>query len=203
MTPARGVTVHAFRTACSLVRNLAATGALVLMIGGCGTQQRAAELALAGVQVAYGGIRTQATNIAPGQARSIETAIAGAEASLAGRDVEATMQAVRELHARVADLTARLPAMQSELETTWGDLEASLPPTLTALDRKLSRMNRPANGSERTTFDAARHDLSDMTARWREARATMQDGSLAGAVTQAEGVRERATRLLDGIQSGS
>jgi hypothetical protein len=174
-----------------------------LLFAGCGVTRNAAESAVAEVQAAYSGIASEAEDVTPDEARLIEDALAQAKDDLAKGNFSATRLAVTSLRHRVKELADRLPGRRAELEAAWAMLEAAIPDTLSALERKLGRANRPSAGARRAEFDAARKELSNLTALWAEARAAEQLGRTAAAVTKASDVKYRALRLLDGAQAGS
>jgi len=176
---------------------------MAVLLAGCGIQRKAADSALAEVQVAYAGISTQAENLAPDEAQSIRDALAQTKDDLEKGNFSATLMAAKSLRNRVQDLSDRLPEKQTELEAAWSKLESTIPKTLEALERKLGRANRPATATRRAVFDAARIELTSIRAVWSEATSAKQIGRLAEAVTKAGDVKYRALRLLDGAQDGS
>ena len=151
----------------------------------------------------YAAIRPQVEIIAPDRARSLEDSIDASKRSLEQGDLRATLEATQELRTRLKELADRLPAMQAELESTWTDLDASVPGTLTSLSQVIRRTKRPLEGPGRVAYDAARNDLPLLKAQWRDAENAMHDGRLAEAVNKAERVRSRATRVLADMQGGS
>jgi hypothetical protein len=182
---------------------LLASALLAILVTGCGIQRKAADSAIAEVQVAYAGISAQAENLAPDEARSIQDALAQAKDDLGKGNYSATLMAAKSLRNRVQELANRLPDKQTELEAAWSKLESSIPKTLDALDRKLGRAKRPATPTRRAVFDSVRTELASIHAVWGEATSAKQIGRLAEAVTKAGDVKYRALRLLDGAQNGS
>ncbi len=184
----------------------AAAAALILAalsVSGCAGTDRAVADALAVVELSYDRIRDQARDLAPDRATRLEAAIADARATVASGDLRTSRRTIHELRTRVKDLSLRLPALRSEVEGTWEELESSLPGTLFRLDRRLGLMHRPAAGPGRAEFDSARNELAELLVRWRDARTTMREGRLMGAVRMAEDVKRRAVRLLTETRESS
>lgn len=175
----------------------------VLFVPACGTQQKAADAALSEVQAVYALIQEEATEVAPDQAQSIEESIVTAKGNLEKGDSRATLAAVKDLRPRVKELMDRLPAMRLELESTWADLNRSLPKTLTSLHRELNRARRPSVGARQEALDAARSELTALSAEWGQAQSAKQSGRLADAVIKAEQVKQRAVGLATYGHDGS
>jgi hypothetical protein len=176
----------------------------VLVVPACGGPKKAAEQAVAAAEAAYGQIGAQADNLAPDQAKEIETGLAGARASLEKGDFKAALEAAQQLRARIQTLSEGMPALLTKLQDDWKALTTSVPGALTALDRKLKGFGRPPAGMPgRDSFDAAVAELGQLNQQWDAARALAANGRLAQAVTTGEQVKDDAVRTLAGFQTGS
>jgi hypothetical protein len=176
---------------------------VLLLLPGCGAQKKAAETAIQAAQTAYDGIKAQAVNVAPAEARAIEGAIAAAKADVQKGNFKAALAATQDLPNRVQELQAALPAKQAELDTAWKGLNATVPRTLASLGRKLGATSRRPAGMSRERFDAAKGELAHLKSQWSDAQAAMKDGRLAEAVGTAEDVKAWAARLSTTSHSGS
>jgi uncharacterized protein YoxC len=169
---------------------------VVLLLPGCGMQKKSAETAISGVESSFNGIREQAMNVAPDQAKTIEDAIAAAKAAVAKGDFKVALETTKDLPAKVKELSDGLAAKQAELQKTWADLNAALPGTVASLSQKLGAMKKPPTGMDQEKFAAAKATLADMQTKWGEATTAMQGGKLAEAATKAGEVKTSAVALM-------
>jgi uncharacterized protein YoxC len=169
---------------------------VVLLLPACGTQKKAAETSISAAQTAYDGIKEQAMNVAPDQAKMIEDAIAAAKADVEKGDFKAALDATKDLPAKTQELYDGLSAKEAELQTAWQSLSATLPDAVASLNRKLGAMKKPPAGMNKAKFAAAKATLADVKTKWGEATTAMQGGRLAEAVTKASSVKATAVHLM-------
>ena len=169
---------------------------VVLLLPACGMQKKSAETAISGVESAYNGIREQAMNVAPDQAKMIEDAIAAAKASVEKDDFKTALETTKDLPAKVKELSDGLAAKQAELQQTWEGLNAALPGAVTSLSQKMGAMKKPPTGMDKAAFDAAKTALAEMKTKWGEATAAMQGGKLAEAAAKAGEVKAGVVALM-------
>ena len=176
--------------------------ATVMMLPACGSQKAAAETAMAQTVQAWNAIKTQATNIVPDDAKSIEDAIAAATAQLQGGDYKDALAAATSLGTRVKELADSLPDKAKQVQSAWDELAGSIPGTLATLDKKLKGLKAPAAGTPNADQSPVVL-LGGLKTNWADAQSAAQAGRLAEAVNKANDVRSGAVKLLNDLQAGS
>ena len=176
----------------------------LLLVLGCGAQRKSAESALDAAQAAYSTIAAQATNLAPDEARAIETALAGARSTFDQGDFKGTLAAAQDLQGRIKTLSDGLPALSAKLQADWKKLSDSVPGALAETQRKLDGFGKPPQGSpERPTYENASTQLAQLKQEWEQAGSLAQQGKLAQAVASGEDVRSGMVKVLSVLQVGS
>jgi hypothetical protein len=176
----------------------------VMMIPACGGPKQEATAAIKDAETAYAQIAEQARNVAPDEAKAIESGIAGAKASLAGGDAKSALTTAKEIGERVKTLAQQLPDLKAKLEDDWKDLNTSVPGAIAGLEKKLHDFGRPPEGMPgRSQFDAATAAVAPLGQQWDAARALYDGGQLAAAVAKAEQVKADAVKMLADMQTGS
>ncbi len=176
----------------------------LLMVPACGGSKQAAVKALAAAETAYAGIAEEANNLAPDQAKDIETELAAAREDLAKGDTKAVLAAAADVQSKVKTLAEALPGLKTKLEADWKVLADTVPGALAALDKKLDDFGQPPAGMPgRDKFDAAVTQLDQLNTQWNEARTLATSGKLAQAIALGEQVKYEAVKVLTEFQVGS
>jgi hypothetical protein len=175
---------------------------VAMLAPACASQKKAAETAMAQTVQAWDAIKTQAANIVPDEAKSIDDAIAAASAQLQGGDYKSALAAATTLGARVKELADALPGKTAEVQSAWAELSGSIPGSLATLDKKLKGLKVPPAGTPNADQSPV-VVLGHLKDGWSDAQAAAQAGRLAEAVTKANDVRTAAVKLLTDLQAGS
>jgi hypothetical protein len=174
----------------------------VVSLSSCGSQKGAAEAAMASTVQAWNGIKTQATNIVPDEAKAIEDGITATTAQLQGGDYKGALAAATSLGTRVKELADSLPEKTQQAQSAWAELAGSIPGTLATLDKRLKGLAVPAAGTPHAE-ESPVVQLTGLKTNWTDAQADAQAGRIAEAVTKGNDVRAGAVKLLNDLQAGS
>lgn len=169
-----------------------------------GNAKKAAATALGTAEQAYAAIAAEANNVAPDQAREIESGIATAHQALDSGDFDGVLKDAKALNDSIKSLAEALPGLKSTLESSWKSLSESVPGALAAADKKLEDFGQPPAGMPgREKYDALSARLKKLQEQWDEARSLAVSGKLAQAVSIGEQVKYDAVKLVTEFQQGS
>ena len=97
---------------------------LVSMIA-CGNSKALSDAALKTATDAYAAVSADAQKYVPDQAKTVQDAIAGAQAASAKGDYAAALDQAKGIPAKVTDLSAAIAAKKSELTKSWTDMSTA------------------------------------------------------------------------------
>jgi hypothetical protein len=173
------------------------------MLASCGAGRGAATSAIQAAETAWAAAKDSVTKILPADAKAVEDSIAQAKASLEKGDVKAALATVKDVPAKIQELTASLPAKATELEGAWTALSAGLPGVVTTVQKKvdaLSKTKKLPAGIEKAAFDDATASFDQAKQLWTEAQSAQQSGNIGEAVAKAQQVKDLLGKVLTALK---
>ena len=180
-----------------------AVGVLGLSLVACGNADKtAAQTAIKAAQDAYDAAKDQLTKLMPDEAKSIEDAIATAQASFDKGDYKAATDAVKDVPSMVQNAQSGMAAKETELKGQWDALSAGLPDVLATIQKRvdvLSKSTALPAGLDASAFDSAKQAMTSATQTWADAQTAYQNGMLADAVSKAQEVKKTAAEVMTSL----
>jgi hypothetical protein len=180
---------------------------LVVAVGGtlvsCGAEKTEATNAIKAAEAAWAPARDNAMKVVPDEAKRIDDAIASAKATLDRGDAKGALAAAKDLPAQIQQLTAELPAKETELRNSWGSMSGGIPGVLAAAQKRMDILSKSKSlpaGMDAATFDGAKSSLAQASQQWAEAQSAQQSGNLADAVAKASGAKQLLTQVLTALK---
>ena len=153
---------------------------------------------IAEAEAAFEGIRPQAMNVAPDDAKNIEDRLFAAKADAdRGFYARATLECHR-VREQILAMTSTLPGREAELETRWIRLSEALPGVLASIDRK--RTGRRMTGMSRRWLDAVAEECEAIRAAWDHAQSAARSGRWHEAVSRGDEAGRRAASLAEELR---
>jgi hypothetical protein len=177
--------------------------ALALTMVSCASEKGAATSAIKAAETAWTAARDNVMKILPADAKVIEDAIAAAKASLEQGDAKAALAAVKDVPARIQELTASLGARETELKGAWETLSAGLPAVVETVQKRvdaLSKAKKLPPGLDQAAFDQVKTDVTTATTTWAEALTAQQAGNIGEAVAKATDVKGLVVKALTALK---
>jgi hypothetical protein len=174
----------------------------LLVLGSCGSEKTAATAAIQSAVSAWTAVKDNVAKIMPDEAKSMDGAIAAAQASLEQGDAKAALAAAKDLPARIQQLSEGLATKEGELRGVWEAMSAGLPGVVATIQRRvdiLSKVKSLPAGIDRAAFDGAKSSLAQATQMWSEAQSEQKSGNLASAVSKAMGVKDLVVKILTAL----
>lgn len=176
---------------------------LALTMFSCATEKGAATAAIQAAETAWTAARDNVMKILPADAKGVEDAIAAAKASLEQGDAKAALAAVKEIPAKIQELTAGLGAKETELKGTWEALSAGLPGVVETVGKRLELLSKskklPA-GLDPAAFEQIKTDVASAKTMWTEAQSAQQTGNIGEAVAKAIDVKGLVVKALTALK---
>jgi len=174
----------------------------LLVLGSCGSEKTAATAAIQSAVSAWTAVKDNVAKIMPDEAKSMDGAIAAAQASLEQGDAKAALAAAKDLPARIQQLSEGLATKEGELRGVWEAMSAGLPGVVATIQRRvdiLSKVKSLPAGIDRAAFAGAKASLAQATQMWSEAQSEQKSGNLASAVSKAMGVKDLVVKILPAL----
>jgi hypothetical protein len=169
----------------------------------CASDKGAATSAITAAETAWTPARDNVMKLLPTEAKAMDDAIAAAKADLEKGDAKAALAAAKDLPAKIQELTASLPAKETELKGLWDSLNGALPGVVSDLQKKvgvLSKAKHLPEGLDKTAFDEVKTSLTSATQMWTEAKTAQQSGNLGEAIAKATGVKDLLVKALTALK---
>ena len=176
--------------------------AVGLSLASCSNDKASATSAIAAAQTAYAAIKDNAEKIVPDQAKSIEDAIAAAQAMLDKGDAKGALAAAQAIPAQVKALADALPAKTQELTNTWQSL-APLGDVMKAVQSRVDILSKSAHlpaGIDKAAFDTVKSGMASAQQAWTDAQSAATAGNLAEAVTKGESVKSACAAAMTALK---
>jgi len=179
--------------------------ALVCLVSAiaCGNSKALADAALKTATDAYGPVSADAQKYVPDQAKSVQDAIAAAQAASAKGDYAAALEQAKGIPARVTDLSAAITAKKAELTKTWTDISASVPSLMSALKSRVDMLSKskgvPA-GLTKDIVDQAKSGFAAANQEWTDATVAAQSGDFATAAAKGSDVKTKVVSIMTSLK---
>ncbi|HYQ48626.1 MAG TPA: hypothetical protein VEP69_06135 [Thermodesulfovibrionales bacterium] len=168
-------------------------------LAACSSGKAPAEQAIKAAEEAFNAAKAEAVKYVPDQAMAVEDALNAAKDSFAKKDYAAAASAAAGVAAKAKELVAAAAAKKDELTKSWGELSGGLPQMLDSIKNRVDSLSKskklPAN-LDKTKLEEAQSGLADVNKVWEEANGAFKEGNLAGAVTKANAVKEKAAEIM-------
>lgn len=178
-----------------------------LLLVGCANQMEPAQKAIADVEAAIAAAGADAAQYIPDQLQAVTGQLADLKAKFDKKDYKGVIAAAPALLTQAQGLagaaaTARQAAEAAALEAMnaeWTALSGTLPAAVAAIESRVNILSKskklPAN-LDAATFESVKTGLADAKTLWDQATAAQASGNVAGAVTAARQVKEKADAAL-------
>jgi hypothetical protein len=176
---------------------------LALTLASCATEKGAATAAIKAAETAWTAAKDNVMKVLPADAKTVEDAIAAAKTSLEQGDAKAALTAVKDIPAKIQELTTSLGAKETELKGVWETLSANLPGVVTTVQKRVDVLSKAKNlpaGLDKAAFDQVKTDLSTATSTWVEAESAQKAGNIGEAVAKAIDVKGLLVKALTALK---
>jgi lipopolysaccharide export LptBFGC system permease protein LptF len=177
--------------------------ALALTMVSCASEKGAATSAIKAAETAWAAAKDNVMKILPADGQLVEDAIAAAKASLEQGDAKAALAAVKDIPAKITELTASLGAKETELKGVWELLNTNLPGVVQTVQKRVDILSKARSlpaGLDQAAFDQVKTDMTTATSTWVEAQAAQQAGNLGEAVAKAIDVKGLVVKALTALK---
>jgi hypothetical protein len=168
----------------------------------CANQQAPAEAALQAARNAFSAVSGETQKYLPDQARSMQDALASAQAALTKGDYQTAITQAQGVTAQVASLSTAISAKKMQLATMWAPLMGTVPRLVAGLKSRVEALGKSGQlpaGVTKKTLETARTGLAAATQGWSEAAAAAAGGDLATATAKAKDVRAKVIDLMKSL----
>lgn len=176
---------------------------LALTLVSCATEKGAATAAIKAAETAWTAAKDNVMKVLPADAKTVEDAIAAAKTSLEQGDAKAALTAVKDIPAKIQELTTSLGAKETELKGVWETLSANLPGVVTTVQKRVDILSKAKSlpaGLDKAAFDQVKTDLSTATSTWVEAESAQKAGNIGEAVAKAIDVKGLVVKALTALK---
>ena len=167
-----------------------------------GIGKDASDEALRQAQASYEAIKADAKRYLPEQATLIEEAYDSVKNDLAHGEFMKGLKGAQALDGKIGELRTVLETKKAALEKSWQDIDASVPTSVEALQKRLDELERsgklPANISKETVA-AAKAAIPVVRAKWDDALAAAKSADWKAAIDTAVAVKMKAGELLTSL----
>lgn len=187
------------------MRLLRSLSALVLVVGlvACSSQKDPADAAIKSAQSAFDAVSADANKYVPDQARSIQTALSGAQDAFNKGDYQGALTQAQALPAQITALGSAISAKKAELTTTWNSMSAGIPKLVDALKSRVDTLSKskgtPA-GVTKDDVESAKNGLASATQGWADAQAAATSGDVQTAMAKANAVKTQVVNAMKALK---
>jgi predicted small lipoprotein YifL len=163
------------------------------------SQKGPAEAALAAATAAVDGVKADATQYVPDQAKSLTASLTSAREAFDKGDYKAALETANAIPAKAKDVATAAAAKKDELAKSWAALAASVPPMIEELKAKLdaiAAMKKLPKGFDKAKLEADQATLADVQKGANEAAEAGKAGNFADAVAKGTAVKTKAEALM-------
>jgi hypothetical protein len=182
--------------------SLAVTVLFAVALGACSSPKAPAEQAIKAAEEALNASRAEAMKYIPDQVKSVEDALKAAKDSFAKGDYAGASTGAAAVAAKAKDLGTAAAARKAELTKGWEEMSAGMPGTIADIESRiatLSRSRKLPKGLDKAKLESAKAGLAEISTSWDESVKAYQEGSLAGALAKAKGVKEKAAEIMSAL----
>jgi len=171
--------------------------ALTVALAACANQQAPAEAALKAAQTAFSTVSADLQKYLPEQGRSMQDALASAQAALTKGDYQQAIAQAQGVTAQVTNIGPAIAAKKMELAAAWAPLMGTVPRMVDALKSRVEMLGKSGHlpaGVTKEALEGAKAGVAAAAQSWSEAAAAAISGDMASATAKGKDVR---TKLLD------
>ncbi len=168
----------------------------------CASEKGAATAAIKAAETAWTAAKDNVMKILPADGTTVEDAIAAAKASLEQGDAKAALAAVKDIPAKIQELTASLGDKEIELKGVWETLNANLPTVVATVQKRVDILSKARSlpaGLDQAAFDQVKTDMATASSTWVEAQAAQQSGNIGEAVAKAIDVKGLVVKAMTAL----
>jgi hypothetical protein len=177
--------------------------ALALTMVSCASEKGAATAAIQAAETAWTAAKDNIMRVLPTDATAIEDAIAAAKASLEQGDAKAALAAVKDIPAKIQELTASLGAKETELKASWESLSAGLPGAVEAVQKRVDVLSKARSlpaGLDKEALEQLKAEVANAKTTWSQAQTAQQAGNIGEAVAKALDVKGLLVKVLTALK---
>lgn len=193
------------------IRQLAAVALVSLAMAACAGQKEPAQKAITDLDAALAKVAEMGEKYMPAEYAEVQAQLAGLKASFDGGKYDAVVAGAPKAAAAIRKLQADSIIAKAEvakqLNAEWVELAKTMPDTIVAIDRQISRYSaggRLPKGMDRDGFKQLVASFDEAKKTWSAAAEAGNAGKFEEAVTQSRQVREvvDATMQALGMSAG-
>jgi hypothetical protein len=187
-------------------RRYALIGAAAMVLAACAGQKDPAQKLIADVELTVAAAAPEASKYVPEQLTEVQAQLGALKASFDVHDYAAVVAGAPKVLSAAQDLATAAAARKDQvlkaLDDQWSRLAAVLPDEVTAIQRRIDLLAKPANKrmAAGIDLDAARTGLSAAAALWSKAQAAFAAGNLDEAVNTAKDVKAQIVALATSLK---
>lgn len=174
-----------------------------VLVAACGDGGKGpAQAALTAAASAFDTAKAGAAPYVPDQVKSVEDALAAAQATFAKGEYMQALTEAQGLTPKISALAEAAAAKKADLAKTWGALSTDLPGAVSAIQGRLSELaktRRLPTGITAETIAGAKSGLESLTAAWTDAQRAFGSGNLMEAVTNAQDVKGKLAGVMGSL----
>lgn len=159
----------------------------------------AADSAIQALRSSYETVRADASRYVPEEARRLDEAFAGLQATLAKGEYAKALDDVKRLSAKVGDLGAAATAKKAELTKAWDGLSSRMPAIVQGVQTQvdtLVKAKKLPDGVTREALEAAKAAGPALQASWEEAVTAFTSANVADAMAKARRAKAKAAEIM-------
>lgn len=174
-----------------------------LVLAACANQMEPAQKLLGEVESAVAAAGADAQTYAPDASKAVTDKLAELKAAFDKKDYKTVVMnapaVLTEAKALAATAATKKAEALAALNAQWSALSASLPQAVSAIESRLTMLNKsrklPA-GLTKDALTAANAGLAEVKTAWGEATAAFGAGNVQDALAKASAVKSKADGLL-------
>ncbi|MGA7992245.1 MAG: hypothetical protein WCC53_12470 [Thermoanaerobaculia bacterium] len=163
------------------------------------SQKGPAEAALTAATAAVDGVKAEAAQYVPDQAKGLGTALTAAREAFDKGDYKAALEAAQAIPGKAKEAMTAVTAKKDELTKAWTSLSGSLPGMVEQIKSKvdaLGAMKKLPKDMDKAKVEAAKGNLADITKAWGEASEAFKSGKLMDAATKGNEVKAKVSETM-------
>ena len=191
-------------TKLSKVFLTATLAALFLGIAACASQKEPAEQAFAAVEKKFQESGAEIQKYLPERyaeiGKSIDSLRDGIAKESYGDVVTEAKNVEDSLKKAVAEARIKRAEVQIELEDEWAELSKSMPPMISAMDKKIdSQHGRPPNGMTKDAWKAMIADYDAARSAWSKAAGEISRANFEASVLSARDAKAKIASIMESL----
>ncbi len=182
----------------------AALAALFLGLAACASQKEPAEHAFAAVEKKFQESSAEIQKYLPEKHAEIDKSIDSLREAMSQKsygDVVDGAKGVEDtLKRAIADARVKRAQLLAGMEDEWADLTKTMPPMITAMDKKIdSQHGRPPKGMTREAWKATIADYDAARDAWSKAAADMTRATFEASVLAARDAKKKIAEIMESL----